>query len=131
MNRKTSIVVVIAVAVIFGLVMIYMFKAPATNPPGSYTTPGQPAPGNQTTVPFEGSFEKLVNNKIYFKSGSDEKIAVISSETKIIKQSMNNGKMTMTTMKATDLKSGELINVYYQTVNSDASYNANLIQVIN
>lgn len=131
MNNKVTTVVVIVILVL-GVGWLYL-RAPGTPPkPAPPDTSQEAAKALKQTV--IGTVGNIIDSTVYFTAGAESKRVVLSADAKITKQvkaKTKDGAIQLVDVKISDIKKGNVIVVYYDTVSaSGLEYTSSKIQII-
>lgn len=124
----------LAVAVVLILVagVFFLGKKPVNNQNdaenSNSVTEQKPDPSKMPDF-ILGKVEKIEGQKVFFKSGAEEKSVLVSASTQIIKQVKEKDGYKNVEAKLGDIKKGVQIVVYYQSING-SEYTANKIQIL-
>jgi len=128
--KKIRLAVVVVLVLIAGV--FFLGQKPVNNqnnPTQQNSVTEQKADNSKMPDFILGKVEKIEGQKVFFKSGTEEKSVLVSAGTQIIKQVKEKNAYKNVEAKLGDIKKGVQIVVYYQSING-SEYTANKIQIL-
>lgn len=125
---KSKLLMVIVIGVVFLLAWQYLSKSSIDQNTESVKTGNQESPPPQTFA--LGQVKRVEENKIYFSVGAEEKVAVVTKDTRLIKQVQNKDGIGLSDAKLSDFKARVEIVVYFDEEPKANTYQATKVQII-